>query len=91
MILNLIKKIKCIFGLADDYPDANTKEGAVILYELYQANLISKWAYSFWINYSVDSSNKSNSMFFMGGSNPDYYHGPLHFVPYDWGNFVFNK
>jgi len=28
---------------------------------------------------------------FMGGSNPDYYIGQLNYVPYDWGDFVFNK
>ena len=51
-----------------------------MIYELYKANLIAKYAYSFYISQGLYSSNDHDSMFFLGGSNSSYYDGPLHFV-----------
>jgi len=73
-----------MFGLAPDYAwyKVYNDEGYGMIAELFNANLISRNAYSFWLDRPADDTADSESMLFLGGSNSSFYVGPMFY--YDW-------
>lgn len=73
--------ISCMIGLAPESPDyEDSNSGSHMVHELYKQGLIKRYSFSIFLDRPVDDAPDVKSMLFLGGSNSNYYVGPMTYI-----------